>query len=179
MQTAFKSLRLLILSIAVLGMAGMANAANPATINITVTIQNLSVSASGPLAFGVVAAGSETIAVDSSHVLNDGNVSEIYSLSLTDPGGWSAVSAAPGAEEYCLSAQFNSATPTALSYTYSDHALTSTPVSCSVTQFAGDQTGVTVPSGEARYLWLKFEAPSATSVTAQQTIVLTLTASAA
>jgi hypothetical protein len=34
------------------------HAANPATINVTVTIQNLSVSATGPIAFGTVTASS-------------------------------------------------------------------------------------------------------------------------
>ncbi len=158
--------------------ASAVQAANPATVNVTVTIQNLSVSATGPIAFGNVAASSETVSTDSSHVINDGNVTETYSLDLTDPGGWMAVQAAPVAEEYCLSAQFNATQPTAVSFTYADHALSTTSTACSATKFAGDQTGLSVAASAARYLWLKFEAPTSTSVSTEQTIVVTLTASA-
>jgi hypothetical protein len=123
-----------------------------------------------------VAAASATISSDSSHVVNDGNVTETYSLNLTDPGGWTAVQAAPGAEEYCLSVQFNSDEPAA--FTYADHALSTTSTACSATKFAGDQTGVSVATSGARYLWFKFEAPSTTTVTTEQTIVVTVTAAA-
>lgn len=153
-------------------------AANPANINVTVTIQSLSVSASGPIAFGTVTAGSATVAEDSSHVVNDGNVSETFSISLTNPGGWTAVQAAPGAEEYVLSAMFNATQPASGSYTYTDHALTTTPAASSASKFAGDQTGADVAASAARYLWLKFEAPSSTSVTTEQTVIVTVTAAA-
>ena len=153
-------------------------AANPATVNVTVTIQNLSVTASGPIAFGTVTASSVTVSSDSSHVVNDGNVTETYSLDLTDPGGWTAVQAAPAAEQYCLSAQFNSSEPTPASFTYADHALSTTTTACSATKFAGDQTGLSVGVSGARYLWFKFEAPTSTTVTTEQTIVVTITASA-
>jgi hypothetical protein len=152
-------------------------AANPATINVTVTIQNLSVSASGPIAFGMVTASSATVATDSSNVVNDGNLTETYSLNLTNPSGWTAVQAAPGAEQYCLSAQFNSTRPGSGAFTYTDHALSTSPVACTASRFAGDQTGVSVTMNQARRLWLKFEAPTSTTVTTQQTIVVTITAS--
>jgi hypothetical protein len=158
--------------------SGVAIAANPATINVTVTIQNLSVSATGPIAFGTVTASSTTVSTDSSHVINDGNVTETYSLSLTNPGGWTAVQVAPAAEQYCLSAQFNGSRPTGVSFTYANHALSTTPTACSGTKFAGDQTGLSVATSAARYLWLKFEAPTSTTVTTQQTVVVTITASA-
>jgi len=158
--------------------ASTAQAANPATINVTVMIQNLSVSATGPIAFGTVVASSVTVSSDSSHVVNDGNVTETYSLKLTDPGGWTAVQDVPGSEEYCLSAQFNSAQPLAGSFAYADHALTTSSVPCAADKFDGDQTGLSVPTSGARYLWLKFEAPSGTVVTTQQTIVVTITAAA-
>ena len=45
----------------VLAYSSTLHAANPATINVTVTIQNLSVSASGPIAFGTVVASSQTV----------------------------------------------------------------------------------------------------------------------
>lgn len=152
-------------------------AANPATIDVTVTVQSLSVSATGPIAFGTVNSGSVTVNSTASTVTNDGNVTETYSLNLTDPS-WTAVQAAPAAEEYCLSAQFNSTEPTAVSFTYTDHALSTTSTACSATKFAGDQTGLSVPATETRSLWFKFEAPSSTTVTSEQTIVVTVTAAA-
>lgn len=123
--------------------ASVIQAANPATINVTVTVQNLSVSATGPIAFGTVATASTTVSSDSSHVVNDGNVTETYDLKLTDPGGWTATSGAPGSETYRLSAQFNGSQPTAVSFG-ADHDLTTSDQTCSATIFAGDQTGLSV-----------------------------------
>src|SRR5215831_11794721 len=105
-------------------LAGPALAGNPATITVTVTIQNLSVSATGPIAFGTVVASSQTVSGSSSTVTNDGNVTETYSLNLTNPATWTAVQAAPSAaEEYALLAIFNSAAPLATDFTYANHAL--------------------------------------------------------
>lgn len=168
------SVRLILLSFG----TSAVEAANPATINVTVTIQNLSVSASGAIAFGMVTASSATVAAGSSVITNDGNISETLSLNLTNPAGWTAVQAAPAAEQYCLCAQLNSAQPTGGSFTYANHALTTSSVACTGTQFAGDETGVTVATSGIRHLWLKFEAPSSTSVATEQTIVVTVTASA-
>jgi len=171
----------IILSVALFTLAMVAPvlAANPATITVTVTIQNLSVSASGPIAFGTVVAGSATVSSGSSTITNDGNVTETYSLNLANPAGWTAVQAAPGAEEYALSAQFNSTAPAGGTFSYADHALTTAPAVCTASRFAGDQTGVSVAASATRNLWLKFEAPSTTSVTTQQTIIVTVTAAAA
>ena len=153
-------------------------AANPATISVTVTIQNLSVSASGPIAFGTVIAGSETVSSGASTITNDGNVVETMSLSLTNPGSWTAVSAAPGAEGYALLAQFKATAPTAASFTYANHALTTSSVASSATKFAGDQTGLSMAVAATRSLWFRFNAPTSTAVTTQQTISVTVTASA-
>jgi len=153
-------------------------AALTATINVTVTIQNLSVSATGPIAFGVVTAASQTVSTVSSTVTNDGNVTETYSLNLTDPLGWTSVTAAPAAEQYALLGMFNSVQPLVGDLNYTDHALTTLPVSCSATQFAGDQTGLSLAPGTVTDLWLRFDAPTSTVVTTQQTIVVTITAAA-
>ncbi|MBI4547847.1 MAG: hypothetical protein HY707_07705 [Ignavibacteriae bacterium] len=154
-------------------------AINPATISVTVTIQNLSVSATGPIAFGTVTASSETVSGSASTVTNDGNVTETYSLSLTNPATWVAVQAAPSAaEEYALLAQFNSGAPTAASFTYANHALSTTSVASSATKFAGNQTGLSVAASATRSLWFRFNAPTSTAVTTQQTITVTITAAA-
>lgn len=169
---------LLIASALMTGVASMASAANPATITVTVTIQNLSVSASGAIAFGTVVAGTQSVSTSASTVVNDGNVTETYSLSLTNPGSWTAKQAAPGAEEYALNAEFNTATPTGASFSYANHALSTVSIASSGTKFAGDQTGLSVPVSGSRSLWFRFDAPSSTAVTSQQTISVTLTASA-
>ncbi len=163
--------------LAFLWAATAVQAANPATIDVTVTIQNLSVTATGPIAFGMVIASSETVSSDSSLVTNDGNVTETYDLKLTDPGGWTATSGAPGSETYRLSAQFNSEEPTAVSFD-ADTDLTTTDQTSSGTIFAGDETGLSVAASDTRSLWFKFEAPTDTSVDTQQTIVVTITAAA-
>lgn len=159
--------------------AAPAFAANPATISVTVTIQNLSVSASGPIAFGTVVAGSQTVSSSASTITNDGNVVQTLSLSLTNPASWTAVQAAPSsAEEYALLAQFNAAAPTAASFTYANFALSTTSVASSGTKFAGDQTGVSMAVSSTRSLWFRFNAPTSTAVTTQQTISVTVTAAA-
>jgi len=139
--------------------AAKVQAANPATIDVTVTIQNLSVSATGPIAYGTVVTSSETVSGSASTVTNDGNVTETYALKLTNPGGWTATSGAPGSETYRLSAQFNSAQPTALSFG-DNHDLTTSDQTCSGTIFAGDETGLSVAASATRSLWFKFEAPT-------------------
>ena len=159
--------------------AGAAHAANPATISVTVTIQSLSVSATGPIAFGTVVAGSETVSSSASTVTNDGNVTETFSLSLTNPSSWTAVQAAPAtAEDYALLAKFNSAAPTAVSFTYADHALSTVSVASSASKFAANQTGLSVTAAATRSVWFRFNAPTSTAVTTQQNITVTVTASA-
>lgn len=158
--------------------SGRADAANPATITVTVTIQNLSVAASGPIAFGTVSAGSQTVSTGASTVTNDGNSPETFWLSLTDPAGWLAVQSAPGAEEYALLAKFNSAAPAAGSFTYVDHALSTVSTASSGTKFAGDETGLSVAAAATRSLWFRFNAPASTVVTAQQSITVVVTAAA-
>ena len=155
-----------------------AQAAQTANVNVTVTIQNLSVTATGPIAFGTVVAGTSTVSTTSSTVTNDGNVNETYSLNLTDPVAWTFATAAPGAEEYGLLAVFNTLAPVAGDFNYTDHGLTDTPVSCSGTQFAGTQSGVSLAPTTATNLWFRFDAPSSTTATTQQTIVVTITAAA-
>ena len=152
-------------------------AANPATIDVTVTIQNLSLTTTGPIAFGVVLVSTTTVSSSASTVTNDGNTTETYDIKLTDPAGWTAVSGAPAAEQYRLSAQFNAAAPTAVSFG-ADHDLTTTDQTSSATIFAGDETGLSVAASATRSLWFKFEAPTSTTVTTQQSITVTVTAAA-
>jgi hypothetical protein len=166
-------------AIALLGLTAPALAANPATISVTVTIQNLSVAASGPIAFGTVVAGSQTVSGAASTITNDGNVTETYSLSLTNPSSWTAVQAAPSAaEEYALLAIMNTAAPVGTDFSYANHALSTSPVAASGTKFAGTQTGLSVAASGTRNLWFRFNAPTSTAVATQQAVTVTLTAAA-
>jgi hypothetical protein len=161
------------------GAVDMALAANPATISVTVTIQDLSVAATGPIGFGTVVAGSQTVSSSASTVTNDGNVTATVSLSVTNPAGWTAVQAAPAvAEQYALLAQFSAAAPTAISFTYANHALSTTSTASSATKFAGTQTGLSIPAASTRALWFRFNAPTSTAVSTQQAITVTVTAAA-
>jgi hypothetical protein len=157
-------------------LSSVAQAATTADINVTVTVTSVSVTATGSYAFGTVSASSSTVSGTAITVTNNGNVAETFSLKLTDPVGWTAVITAPGSEEYRLSAMFNS--DNAGTFVPANHALTTSSVASDGTQFAGDETGASVAAADTRSLWLKFEAPSGTAVTSQQTIVVTVTAAA-
>ena len=169
---------LFITTVALAGWTTAALAGNPATISVTVTIQNLSVSATGAIAFGTVVSGSETVSGSPSTVTNDGNVVETYSLSLTNPSGWTAVQAAPASEQYALLAEFNAAAPAAASFSYGNHALSTASVASTASTFAGDQNGASVAVSATRSLWFRFNAPTTTAVTTTQSITVTITAAA-
>lgn len=156
-------------------LSSASQAATTADINVTVTISNVSVTATGTYAFGTVVTSSSTISGTAITVTNNGNVAETFSLKLTNPASWTAVSTVPGAEEYRLSAMFNT---DGLGTWGAAHYLTTSSVASSVTQFAGDERGDAVAAAATRSLWLKFQAPSSTAVTTQQTIVVTVTAAA-
>ncbi len=167
-----------LLMVALLTSASTAFAANPATMTVTVTIQNLSVSATGPIAFGTVIAGSITVSNDSSVVTNDGNVTETYSLDVTEPASWTAVQTGTGVDEFALLALFNVLKPAVGDFDYTNDALTTTPVAASATKFAGDQDGLSVAASGVVILWFKFEAPSTSTVFTEQSITVTVTAAA-
>lgn len=130
------------------------------------------------LNMGSVDAGSTTVSSAGVTVTNNGSgIPETYSLSLSDPSGWTASQTQAGLETYVLNAAFDA--DGSLTWDAADHALSATPVACSTTQFTGDQSGVSVPYDEARTLWFHFQAPTATTVATEQTITVTVTAQAA
>ncbi len=122
-----------------------------------------------------VSTGGTTASTTEVTVTNTGSgIDETYSLNLIDPTDWTASQTAPDAEVYVLNAAFNS--DGTLTWDETNHALSTTSVVCTSSQFAGDQTGVSVPYNEVRKLWFQFQAPTATSVTTQQSITVTITA---
>lgn len=128
------------------------------------------------LSLGDVAAGGTKVSAAAVTVTNNGSgANETYSLSLSNPSGWTASQTAAGVETYILNAAFD-ADGAGISWNNTNHALSTTAVPCSATKFAGDQTGAVVPYNAARKLWFQFKAPTATSVSTEQGIVVTITA---
>lgn len=130
------------------------------------------------VSLGSVNAGATVISSEPVKITNDGSgIEETYSISLSNPDGWTASQTAAGADTYVLNAAFSSASSNII-WSEADHALSTTPVASSTTKFAGDQTGINVPQGALRILWFQFKAPTATLVNTEQDIVITITAQA-
>ena len=157
---------------------------NKTTTWAQVTILSISLDSSA-YDFGTVIKNSTNVATSSITVTNDGNVSERYYLNLTAPAGWTYVTdTAPGAEEFRMCGNFQTATAQTSHFdiggSFSD-AIGTTQRVCSSGDFAKDDEGETakgynVPSGQNRYLWFRFESPTSTALTTQQTITVTITA---
>ena len=148
------------------------------------TIISISIFSSG-YDFGVVLKNSTNVAASSTTVTNDGNVNERYSLNLASPAGWTCVTdTAPGAEEFRMCGNFQTATAQASHFVIavsSSDAIGTAQSVCSNADFAKDNEGeaakgYNVPPSEERYLWFRFESPTSTNLTTQQTITVTITA---
>jgi len=153
-------------------------AANSATINVNVSItQEASISVTGgTIDFGAMKISDSAISTSAIVVKNNGSGgNETYSLSLINPSVWTAVTTAPGVDQYRLSCAFD-ATGT-VTWNPANHALTTSSQPSTVTKFAGSETGVAVPYNSDRHLYLKLETPSATTSPAAKTIQTVITAS--
>ena len=160
-------------------------AAQTADITVTVTVRKLSVSVgSATFAFGSVNESSQTVASAAVAVTSDGNVTEDFELKLTNPIGWTAVqSGTPNTDQYLLGSIFRTASPAAGDFTDSQDTLSTTFVTSSTTVFAKDadansQKGFSVATSGARNLWFLFFAPSYSTIGTQQSIVVTVRATA-
>ena len=153
-------------------------------VKIANTILSLSINSSS-YDFGTVLKNSTNVATSSITVSNNGNVNERYSLNLASPAGWTYVTdTAPGVEEFRMCGNFQTATAQASHFVIavsSSDAIGTTQRVCSTGDFSKDDEGETakgynVPSGQDRHLWFRFESPTSTSLTTQQTITVTVTA---
>ena len=135
--------------------------------------------------FGTVLKNSTNVSISSITVTNDGDVNERYCLHLASHPGWTCVTdTAPGAEEFRMCGNFQTATAQTSHFdiggSFSD-AIGTTQRVCSTGDFAKDDEGeaakgYNVPPSEDRYLWFRFESPSSTTLKTQQTITVTITA---
>lgn len=161
-------------------LALQANAAQSDAVLVKVTIaHSLSVNITEDnLSLGSVATGATAVSTTPVIVTNNGTgISESYSLSLTNPAGWTASQTNAGAETYVLNAGFSNAV-SGISWDNADHALSTTSQAATDVKFAGDQTGSQVPYNAVRKLWFQFKAPTVTTVNAEQNIIITITAQA-
>ena len=153
-------------------------AASSDTVTISVTVSStLGVDITeGTLSLGSVGVGTTTTSPTGVTITNTGSgANETYELSLTNPTGWTASQTAAGVDTYMLCAAFDTV-GTSISWSAANDALSTTPVACSATKFAGNATGLSVPYNIARKLWFQFKAPTQSSITTLQAITLTVTA---
>ncbi len=155
-------------------------AASSASVAVKVTITpaiSVSITESS-VSLGSVNIGDKVVSSSVATITNNGSgIKETYSLSLTNPTGWTASQTAAGTDTYILDAAFSSAV-SGITWAEANHALSTTAVLSSTTKFAGDQTGISVPYNTTRKLWFQFIAPTATSVTTEQSINVIVTAQA-
>lgn len=179
-MTRFLRACTLALIVAVPVLAAPANAAETADITVTVTIQNLSLNlSSNTWALGTLAAGSTTQMTEANDitVTNDGNVSEDFTLRLTNPAAWTA-GAAAAADTYVLSGVFCAAAdaPGGTDFTADDIVTTSTQTATAgVFGYAGgSDDGVSVSASGSVDLWLEFAAPTSSTDFTEQMITMTV-----
>ena len=174
---------LVILSL--VGLASQSYAGTTENITVTVKIQKLSVAVSPTsYPFGTLTENSYAVASSSITVTNDGNVIEKFKLGIaSEPNGtWHSVTAAvPGSEEYRLSAIFSGSAPAYDQYDAGDSFSVSTERTATADDLAitGDNEnvkGYNVAESATRGLWFKFETPSSTIITTQQSITAQVTA---
>ncbi len=166
-----------VLALAFFVPAGQVFAAESDSVTITVTIsQTIGVEVSeDTYDFGILSPDAAATSATSLTVTNTGSgVNETYSLSCSDTADWTCGSS-PGNEVFVLRARFNSSAPADFG---ANDILGTTPVVADGTHFAGNETGANVPYGAVRHLWLRLQTPTMTSSSDQQSIVLTITASA-
>jgi len=174
-----------LLILGLVGLASQAYAGTTADITVYVKIQKLSVAVS-PTSydFGTLTVNQAAVAVSSITVTNDGNVTEKFKLGIpSEPNlTWTSVTASvPGSEEYRLSAIFKDTGPGSGDYGAEDSFSVSTERTATADDLAitADGEGVkgyNVAQNNSRGLWFKFEAPSATIITTQQSITARVTA---
>lgn len=152
---------------------------NPDTMTISVTpnvtfgVTITSVNASG-YQFGTVNLGATTQSTSAIVLTNSGNVAEYFSMAISNTsGGWSAVSAVPGTDQFRMTALLNTGTQPVLG-SITD-ALTNPPVPGAAATLYGQASAKTAPSS-AKNLWLKLEMPTALNAggTTAQTMTLTV-----
>lgn len=156
--------------------------AQSADVTVTVRIQALGVSVSPTSRdLGTVLAGSvDRITQGAVVVTNTGNVNQRYRLTLGAVPTWVSVEDAPdAAEEFRFSAVFKATQAVAADFEKDkDVLMEGVAKTCDGTVFAttAAQDGYDVAPNATQDLYFNFDAPPSTTVTAQQSLVTTITA---
>ncbi|MFH1784756.1 MAG: hypothetical protein ABH868_07725 [bacterium] len=149
-----------------------------AIITVTVEGVTIGVSITGSYDFGLMQMGDQKVSDSPLVVTNTGTAAETYAMYLMNPPTWTAVDTNAGNETYVLGAVFNSGQPAIANFGTPDDSVLATPKQCDSAVFAGNQTGVFVPAGITRDLWLLFKAPVMTASQVEQRIRLIISAEA-
>jgi len=174
-----------LLILGLVGLASQAYAGETADITVYVKISQLSVAiAPTSYDFQTLTAGQVAVASDYIAVTNDGNVTEKFSLQIPSKPNETWTSVTEGtvdAEEYRLSAVFKDGTPVSGDYGLEDSFGYQITRTASASILAKDidpdsEKGFNVGQDAWRKLWFKFEAPSSTDITTQQSITARVTA---
>jgi hypothetical protein len=177
-----------LLTVMLVGSVGTTVYADICAMSVTVTVAKTVVVSGSPLTFPSVAAGAGNAVVSTAGctVTNTGSTTESYNLELTAaPAGWSVLNGTgnPGAEQFKLLALFTSETPAASgSFVDGNDVVCSTTVINAASAVYGNPSesvnvqGFNCTASAVRTLWFKFMAPSATVLTTQQWMTVTVSA---
>jgi len=154
--------------------------ANSQLATVTATsLLVITVTSSSAYDFASVAGGTATVSATTFDVRNDSTLAVTYLLGGANASGWTlTASGAPGLDQCELDAQFNYPSVPA-SWSPANDALRVMPPGpdqCSLTRFAGSETGTGVLPGQVRHLWVRLLAPSTTTQAGRQRLVITLSA---
>src|SRR5687767_14595019 len=157
--------------------AGAVNNSNPVDLEVFVQISSnlvISVTSATSYDFGVVAGSAVVVSGTTFDIRNTGaGLSQRYQLRASNTANWT-LGAAPGADTFSLDAQFNGpAVPGSWSAL---HRLTASYVSSDALVFAGNQNGLSTPTGSVRSLWTRISTPTSTGAAARQRIQLDVNA---
>lgn len=130
----------------------------------------------GPINFGTMSVNTSSVSTNAVTIKNNGTGSnQTYSLSITNPTGWTAVTdTAPGFNQYRMFAAFDG--DGTIEWNNANHSVSTSPTAASATKFKGDQTGTGVSWDQERKLYVKLETPQATNSQGVKAIPVTVTA---
>lgn len=130
--------------------------------------------------FGTIDCATSTVSGSTTTVINDGNVTETYSIKCSSTTKWTPQNT-PGQDEFTLQSAFHSSEPADNDLIWkTDDILTESLQTCTTAAFSIDGTehGKEVPPFDAntRKLWFRLKTPLSTSTTDQQNITITISA---
>ena len=176
-----KRIRTALVAIAAIGLGSIARleAANPATLNLKVTVApSLSIAVgTATYSFGSLAVNQTMLSTGAIPVTNDSaGRTEDLQITGANSANWSISNSTNGVDTFYLRALLNTTAPTQANFTAAFSTLSATIANMSAANYGGDQNGNDVASGASKNLWFMLGTPTTTSSTSEQSISVTLTA---